>query len=242
MKFKAPIGTVLASAALLNVLPADKMEAADFSPSQSAPGHSSDRLQAGLQVELEANTTYWGGAPSLQSIIFRIIPETVARITSIDTGEIDLTWTIPPDQLPKLKQNTNLTVAPTPSYTYYFLWMNAKRPVFTDKRVRQALCYAVDVDSIVKNLLNGIGTRAQAPIPASVFGFAAQTPYAYDPKKAQQLLADAGVKPGTEIDLIWQPTAAHRSRRSRTRSSRTGAPSASRSRTTSKSPVSGWTT
>ena len=64
----------------------------------------------------------------------------------------------------------------------------------------------MDVDSIIKNLLGGIGTRAQAPIPASVFGFAPQTPYAYDPKKAQQLLADAGVKPGPEVDLIWQPT------------------------------------
>ncbi len=207
MKFKSPIGTVLASAALLNILPADKMDQADFfsKPIGSGP-YKVTAYKPDAEVDLDANTSYWGGAPSLQSIIFRIIPETVARITSIDTGEIDLTWTIPPDQLPKLKQNTNLTVTPTPTYSYYFTWMNAKRPVFADKRARQALVYAVDVDSIIKNLLGGIGTRAQAPIPASVFGFAPQTPYAYDPKKAQQLLADAGVKPGTEVDLIWQPT------------------------------------
>jgi peptide/nickel transport system substrate-binding protein len=207
MKFKAPIGTVLASAALLNVLPAGKMDAPDFfsKPIGSGP-FKVTAFKPDAEVDLDANTAYWGGAPSLQSIVFRIIPETVARITAIDTGEIDLTWTIPPDQLPKLKQNNNITIAPTPSYTYYFLWMNAKHPVFADKRARQALCYAVDVDSIVKNLLAGIGTRAQAPIPSTVFGFAPQTPYAYDPKKAQQLLTDAGVKPGTEIDLIWQPT------------------------------------
>ncbi len=207
MKFKAPIGTVLASAALLNILPAAKINQDGFftKPIGSGPFKVTD-FKPDNALTLEANPSYWGGAPRVQTLVFRIIPETTARLTAIETGEIDLTWTIPPDQLPKLKQNSNITVMPTPSYSYYFLWMNAKRPVFADKRARQALCYAVDVDSIVKNLLAGIGTRAQAPIPASVFGFAPQTPYAYDPKKAQQLLADAGVKPGTEVDLIWQPT------------------------------------
>lgn len=207
MKFSAPIGTVLASAALLNILPAAKMEAADFfsKPIGSGPFKVTS-YTADSNVTLEANTSYWGGAPGLQSLIFRIIPETTARITSIDTGEIDLTWTIPPDQLPKLKQNSNLTVTPTPTYTYYFIWMNAKRPPFTDKRVRQAMAYAVDVDAIVKNLLAGIGKRADGPIPSTVFGYAPQTPYAYDPKKAMQLLSDAGVKTGLEVDMIWSPT------------------------------------
>ncbi len=207
MKFSAPIGTVLASAALLNILPAAKMEAADFfnKPIGSGPFKVAS-YKPDSDVTLDANTSYWGGAPGLQSLVFRIIPETTARITSIDTGEIDLTWTIPPDQLPKLKQNSNLTVTPTPSFSYYFLWMNSKRPPFTDKRVRQAMAYALDVDSIVKNLLAGIGKRADAPIPSTVFGYAPQTPYAYDPKKAMQLLSDAGVKAGLEVDLIWSPT------------------------------------
>ena len=128
MKFSAPIGTVLAGAALLNILPAAKMEAADYfnKPIGSGPFKVTS-FTPDSNVTLEANTAYWGGPPALQSLVFRIIPETTARITSIDTGEIDMTWTIPPDQLPKLKQNTNLTVSPTSSYSYYFLWMNAKR-------------------------------------------------------------------------------------------------------------------
>lgn len=206
LKFSAPIGTVLASAALLNILPAGKMEADGFfgKPIGSGP-FKVTAYKPDSDVTLEANTSYWGGAPGLQSLVFRIIPETTARITAIDTGEIDLMWTIPPDQLPKLKQNTNIAVMPTPSFTYYFLWMNSKRPPFTDKRVRQAMAYAVDVDSIVKNLLAGIGKRADAPIPSTVFGYAPQTPYAYDPKKAMQLLSDAGVKSGLEVDMIWNP-------------------------------------
>lgn len=206
MRFKAPIGTVLASAALLNILPAAKLGEAGFfqKPIGSGPFMVS-AFKPDAEVTLDANPKYWGGAPRLQTLRFMIIPEVTARLTAIDTGEIDFTWSIPPDQLPKLKQNTNLTVTPTPSYTYYFIWMNAKRPPFTDKRVRQAMAYALDVDSMVKNLLNGIGKRMSAPIPSTVFGYAPQTPYAYDPKKAQQLLSDAGVKPGTQVDMIWSP-------------------------------------
>jgi len=120
MKFKAPIGTVLASAALLNVLPADKMEAADFFSKPIAPGIQGDRLQAGLP----------GGVRGEHDVLGRRAESAIdhlphhpgdGRANHLDRhGEIDLTWTIPPDQLPKLKQNTNLTVAPTPSYTYYF--------------------------------------------------------------------------------------------------------------------------
>ena len=207
LKFKSPIGTVLASAALLNILPASKMDQDGFftKPIGSGPFKVSD-FKPDAQLTLEANPSYWGGAPGLQSLIFRIIPETTARLTAIDTGEIDVTWTIPPDQLPKLKQNQSLTISPTSSYTYYFIWMNAKRPPFTDKRVRQALAYALDVDAMVKDLLGGIGKRAQAPIPSTVFGYAPQTPYAYDPAKAKQLLADAGYSGGNELDMIWNPT------------------------------------
>jgi len=229
MKFKAPIGTVLASAALLHILPAAKINQDGFfnKPIGSGPFKVTD-FKPDDSLTLEANTGYWGGAPGLQTLIFRIIPEVTARLTAVETGEIDLTWTIPPDQLPKLKQNQNLVVAPSPSYTYYFVWMNSARAPFMDKRVRQAMLYAVDVDSMVKNLLSGIGTRSQAPIPASVFGFAPQTPYAYDPAKAKQLLADAGYKQGAEIDMHWTITGGRKSRRSPTRSSRTGTRSASR--------------
>ena len=204
MKFSAPIGTVLASAALLHILPAAKINQDGFfnKPIGSGP-FKVNTFKPDDSLTLDANTNYWGGVPGVQSMIFRIIPETTARITAVDTGEIDLTWTLPPDQLAKLKQNQNLTVTQTPTYTYYFAWMNAKRPPFTDKRVRQAMAYAVDADAIVKQLLGGIAKRAQAPIPASVFGFAAQTPYNYDPAKAKQLLADAGYTGGNELDLIW---------------------------------------
>jgi len=207
LHFSAPLGTVLANAALLNILPASKVDTDGFF--QKPVGTGPFRVvayKADAELTLEANPTYWGGAPGVQSLRFIDIPETVARLTALDTGEIDYTFTIPPDQIAKVKANTNLIVAPTSSYTYYFVWMNAKRPPFTDVRVRQAMNYAIDADTMVKDLLGGIGKRAQAPIPSTVFGFAPQTPYAYDPAKAKQLLMDAGIAPGTEVTMIWTPS------------------------------------
>jgi peptide/nickel transport system substrate-binding protein len=67
------------------------------------------------------------------------------------------------------------------------------------------MAYALDVDTMVNDLLQGVGTRAQAPIPSTVFGFAPQTPYDYDPERAQSLLVEAGLDGGFETHVIWVP-------------------------------------
>ena len=102
-----------------------------------------------------------------------------------------------------MKKNNELSVQTTPSHEYYFLWMNASREPFTDKRIRQAMIHALDIDTMAKDLLPGIGQRATAPIPPTVFGHAPQTPYAYDPAKAKALLAEAGKPNGFETSFIW---------------------------------------
>ncbi len=203
MKFKTPLGTALANASLLPIVPAASMDKDGYfnKPAGSGPFKVvSYKADAGLT--LEANAQYWGGAPAIQTLQFVDIPEVVARMTALDTGEIDMTWGIPPDQLPTVKKNSNLKIDSIPTYTYYFIWMNAKRAPFTDKRVRQAMAYAVDVDAMVKDLIGSIGKRGTAPIASTVFGYTAQTPYTYDVAKAKQLLKDAGYA-GQELNLIW---------------------------------------
>jgi len=154
---------------------------------------------------LEANDAYWGPPPGVKTLRFKDIPEIAARVTALITGEIDLTYGLPPDQLATLQSNADLQQVATPAYRYYFIWMNAKRPPFDDVRVRQAMTYALDIDAMTKNLLPGLAQRMQAPIPTTVFGFAPQTPYAYDPAKAKQLLTDAGLSSGFSATMIWNP-------------------------------------
>jgi peptide/nickel transport system substrate-binding protein len=204
LKTKQPVGTIPASTTLLTVAPAALVNTDGFFNKPIGTGsfkYVSWRADADLRIE--ANDQYWGGPPASKAIVFKYIPEVAARMTALETGEVDFTWNVPPDQLDGLKKNADLKVETAPSHTYYFIWMNGSREPFTDKRVRQAMFHALDIDTMAKDLLPGIGQRATAPIPPTVFGHAPQTPYAYDVAKAKQLLADAGKPNGFETSFIW---------------------------------------
>jgi peptide/nickel transport system substrate-binding protein len=204
IKTKNPVGTLAASTVLLPIAPAAKVNTDGFfsKPIGSGP-FKFVSWSADADFKLEANAEYWGGAPGVKTLTLRFIPEIAARVTALETGEVDLTYRLPPDQMPALEKNPDLTLATAPSYTYYFIWFNSSREPFTDKRVRQAMIHALDIDTMVKDLLPGLGKRASAPIPESVFGYAKQSPYAYDVAKAKQLLAEAGHPNGFETSFIW---------------------------------------
>lgn len=206
IKTKTPLGTTLANLSLLSILPADQMEREGFfgKPIGSGP-FKVVSYRPDSELVLEAYDGYWGTPAGVKTLRFRDIPEIAARVTALVTGEIDLTYGLPPDQLETLRGNQDLQITPVPSYRYYFIWLNAKREPFTDARVRRAMAHALDVDAMVRTLLPGIAQRMTAPIPSTVFGHAPQTPYAYDPSKAKQLLSDAGYPSGFEVTMIWNP-------------------------------------
>jgi peptide/nickel transport system substrate-binding protein len=206
IKTKTQFGTMLAAMTMVRVGPADKMNADGFFTKPIGTGpFKTVSWRPDAEFKLEANPDYWGGAPGLKNLTFRDIREVAARVTALETGEIDLTYALSPDQLPALRKNPDLKADDVKTFGYYFIWFNGSRKPFTDKRVRQALWHALDVDALVKDLFAGSATKALAPIPSTVFGFAAQAPYAYDPAKAKQLLADAGLPNGFEATMIWNP-------------------------------------
>jgi peptide/nickel transport system substrate-binding protein len=206
IKTKSPVGTLLASMALVPIAPASKVNEQGFfnKPIGSGPFKVVSWTPDG-DLRLEANTDYWGGPPGLKNLTFRFYPEVAPLVTALETGEVDFTWRLPPDQLPVLQGNANIKVESVPGYTYFFIWLNSSRPPFTDKRVRQAMAFALDVDKMLKDLLPGVAKRGTAPIASTVFGHSAQTPYNYDPAKAKQLLAEAGLGSGFDAGVIWNP-------------------------------------
>lgn len=203
---KTPLGTVLANLALLAVAPGAQVGTDGFfsKPIGSGPfkvtSYAPDQ-----ELVLDANTGYWGGAPGIQTLRFRDIPEIAARVTALTTGEIDFTYQLPPDQLASLTDNKDLAISSKPSYRYYFIWMNAQKEAFKDTRVRQAMIYALDIGTMRETLLGDSAVQMDSPIPSTVFGYAPQQPYAYDPDKAKQLLTEAGFANGFETDMIWAP-------------------------------------
>ena len=206
IKTDQPLGTVPVSASLLFIAPAALMtdEAFFNSPVGTGP-FTFVSWQPDAELQMTANAEHWGGAPGIENLIVRDIPETSARVTALETGEIDFTYALPADQLPALQENPDLTIDSVSSYAYYFIWFNNSREPFTDPRVRRAMAHALDVDTMVETLLPGVAVRAQAPIPSTVFGYAPQEPYAYDPELAKSLLTEAGFPDGFETSMIWNP-------------------------------------
>ncbi len=141
-------------------------------------------------VTLERRDTYWGTMPDYKTVTYRPIPNSQTRLAELLAGNADIVLNLSPDDVAKVKSNPSLRVETVQGGRDVFIGIICTTEPFTDKRVRQALNYAVDLDGIFKNLLGGNGERM-----ASVTNLSSTKlkPYTYDPKKAAQLLDEAGV-------------------------------------------------
>lgn len=203
IKTKKPVGTMLSSLTLLFITPEDSASD-DFyrEPIGSGP-FKVDSFVSEEELELSKNEEYWDGEPQLEKLEFTNIPETSSRLTALETGEIDLTWTIPADQIASLEDNDEIEVVNNPSYLYYFNWFNSSREPFDDPKVRQALRYAIDTESIVENIFGETGEILKSPIPNEVFGSSDLNGYDYNPEKAKELLKEAGYSDGFSTTMMW---------------------------------------
>lgn len=154
----------------------------------------------GESITVTLNKTYWGKKPYYDTVVFRIVPEAATRESLMLAGQVDLIILPPVADLPALQKNPAVKVLLAPSDRTIFIAVNTVK--FRDARFRQALNYAVDKQAIIKSVLFGSGDAMDAPMAPSLFGYCRQTPYAFNPAKARELLAAAGVKPGTKISFI----------------------------------------
>jgi len=150
---------------------------------------------------LVPNPYYWGGKPKLDRIVFKVIPDGQARIMALQSGEVDiiggdLLGKIPLDSIEALKKDSSITVYNDQTMSSQFIIFNQDNPVFQDKNVRLAFNYAINKESMVSKLLNGIGQAADGLNQYSVPYVTKENNqwYGYDKPKAKQLLEQAGFK------------------------------------------------
>lgn len=154
------------------------------------------------RMVLAANDEYWGGKPNIPNVVFRPIPENATRLLAFEAGEIDIfQGGVVPQEITRLEEDPRYVVQRTPGTGYNYLGFNTKVGALSDVRVRQALSYVINREGIVKNVLNGIGTPGIGPVSMSLPWFNPDVPrYEYNPDKAKELLAEAGIEPG-EISI-----------------------------------------
>jgi peptide/nickel transport system substrate-binding protein len=158
-------------------------------------------------ITLEANESYWSGSfkgkPLVKTVVFRPIPEASTRIAELKTGSVDLIQDVAADQA-KTVTDAGLTVVKVdvPQEAFVFFVTDVPNTPLADKRVRLALNYGVDVDSTIKNVLQGYATRFGSPIGPLTMGYDSSIkPYPYDVAKAKDLLAQAGYPNGFEVTI-----------------------------------------
>ena len=138
------------------------------------------------------NDKFWGEKPKVDQLTIRSIPEVAARVTALETGELDVIWGISDDQVAQLGNNSEVTVDSAVGSSVMTMWMNASTPALKDAEVRRALWQAVDFEKKIKLLYPESGQPADSVVAPTVFGYAPQEPVAYDPDAAKQALVDAG--------------------------------------------------
>jgi peptide/nickel transport system substrate-binding protein len=161
----------------------------------------------GESVELEANASYWGGAPKVKTVVIKTIPEPATRVSALLTGQVDIVSNVPPDSVEALKRDAAVRISETdvdgiPPQVQF----NAtKGGALADVRVRQALAETIDIELVVKRLLRGHGVARALPLDPRAFGYDASLAVRRpDLEAARKRLAEAGFPNGQGIpELVF---------------------------------------
>src|SRR5215471_6974073 len=146
----------------------------------------------GDRVVVERNDGYWGGRPLLDRVVVKTVKEDAARVLMLESGDADLILNIPPEDIPRLRKDARFSVESIATARALYVTINVKKKPFDDVRVRQALNYAVNREAIVKSLFQGNAEVISGIVAPLQNGYAKLPGYPFDPKKAKELLAQAG--------------------------------------------------
>jgi peptide/nickel transport system substrate-binding protein len=166
------------------------------------------------EIVLEANDQYWRGAPKIKTVVFRPIPDDAVRVAALQNGEVDVAVNIPPHLANIINNHPKIFLSTAPSIrTLQLMFVTHEydaqhkpvgpyKGVTADKRVRQAIAHALDVDEIIKGVLDGKAMRTATLLTPLHFGYdPTLKPIKQDLGKVKQLLTEAGFPGGLEITL-----------------------------------------
>ena len=165
------------------------------------------RYQKDAQIRYSANPDYWKPEDvKIDNLIFAITPDAAARLQKLKAGECQVSGYPRPADIEVMEKDSNLTVLKQPGFNLGFLAYNVTHAPLDQLKVRQALDMAIDKPAIIKAVYQSAGQLAQNALPPGQWSFDPSIKDApHDPEKAKALLKEAGVAPGTTLNL-WAMT------------------------------------
>lgn len=207
---------ILPEHVLAEVAP-DELADHEFSraPTVTAGPYKFARYETDQFLEWERNDDYFGPRPAVDRI-FGLILEPSIAVAQIETGELDIMPELEHEAIERIEALDHVTVHSVPSAIMSNLTINVTRPYLQDKRVRQAMMYAIDHEGIMNAAIQGQGRVQYHPFiaPESMQEVDGLTEYTYDPDRARELLEEAGwdnsqtveILHGSNINVWWITT------------------------------------
>jgi len=157
-------------------------------------------------IRYRANPTYYAGKAKIDDLVFAITPDAAVRYAKLKAGECHVMPYPNPADLEAMKKDPNINLLQQEGLNIGYWAFNTEKKPFDDKRVRQAMNYAVNKKAIIDAVFLGSGVPATNPIPPTIWSYNKDVKdYPYDPEKAKKLLAEAGLANGFEMDLWAMP-------------------------------------
>ncbi len=162
---------------------------------------------AGDKVVFEAFDKYFGEAPAIKNLIFKIIPDANTQYLALTNGEINLSRDFSMNNIQSIIDNNQLDVFSGANGNAYYLAMNQSNPALADVRVRQAINYAIDREFVIEVCEEGYADQSNSVANKGMFGCSEDAKYyPHDPEMAKKLLAHAGYADGLDLGAILTKT------------------------------------
>jgi peptide/nickel transport system substrate-binding protein len=162
-----------------------------------------DSWDKGARVTLKKNPEYWDAPkPYLDELVFEVLTDANARMLQFQAGDLDIVTDVPFNQLEPVRSNPDYVVLQDAVARFDYIGLNVTRAPLDDKKVRQAINYAVDKDSIIENVLFGAGEPATSFLPKMPGRDPNAPGYPHDLEKAKALIAESGHPDGFAFDIM----------------------------------------
>ena len=152
-------------------------------------------------VVLRHNPDFWRGAPEMETVIFRHVPEPASQRLLLEGGDVDMARNLTADQVAALEGADGIRIENYPKGNVFYLGMNQDFDPFSDPLVNEAMRWLVDYDGMAASFLAGQYQVHQSFWAAGFDAALTETPFVLDPARARALLADAGYPEGFSVQL-----------------------------------------
>ncbi|CAM4076017.1 glutathione ABC transporter substrate-binding protein [Lederbergia lenta] len=159
--------------------------------------------ETGSQLKLVKNEEYWDTPALVDSVTFKVVPESATRIADLETGYAHIADPVEPNEVKQVNDSDNATVNQKASSSVSYIGFNTEKAPFDDVKVRQAIAMLIDKEEIIEGVYEGIGIQANGPLAPGIFGYNEDVPVVeHNVEKAKELLKEAGYEDGFKTS-IW---------------------------------------